>query len=231
MVWTAGNQPNPIVKNLGFETRGGAIACNATMRVRGADNIWALGDCAAVPDHLNRGSYHPPTAQHALRQAKTLAHNIAAVLDGRALKPFRFRAIGMLVVLGHQQAAAEIRGMKFSGFIAWLMWRGIYLFKLPGMEKKIRVLLDWGLDLFFPRDIVLTQVPRAAARPELVAEAGAIDEEATHLNLPLPGPPVDDRTIERIPVRRPALHGERELVARELQRNRVGADRGGWGGR
>jgi len=209
MVWTAGNQPNPLVKTLGFETRSGALACAANLRVLGASNVWALGDCASVPDALNRGTYHPPTAQHALRQAKTLARNIAAVLEGATPRPFRFRAIGMLVVLGHQQAAAEIRGLKFSGLVAWLMWRGIYLTKLPGLEKRIRVLLDWALELFFPRDIVLTQVPPAAARPGPADGHGAVDaapapvpDDARHLAW-------DDRTFERIPLRRARAHAPR----------------------
>ena len=85
-----------------------------------------------------------------------MAENIAAALRGKPLKEFRFRALGMLVALGHRTGAAEIRGWRFSGLLAWFMWRFIYLSKLPGMEKKVRVSLDWAIDLFFPRDIVLT---------------------------------------------------------------------------
>lgn len=161
LVWTAGNRPNPVVTTLGLEcTPGGAVACYPTMRVKGSSNVWALGDCAAVPNPEEGGAPYPPTAQHALRQGKTVARNIAAVLRGNPPTRFRFRTLGMLVVLGHQQAAAEIRGLKFSGLGAWLMWRGIYLSKLPGLDRKVRVLLDWVLDLFFPRDIVLTEVER-----------------------------------------------------------------------
>lgn len=169
LVWTAGNQPNPIMRTLGFEcTRGGAITCHPTLRVRGSRNVWAIGDCAAVPNPDEGGVAHPPTAQHALRQGKAVARNIAAVLRGSPPKRFRFRSLGMLVVLGHQQAAAEIRGFKFSGPVAWLMWRGIYLSKLPGLDRKVRVLLDWTLELFFPRDIVLTRVARGGHEPDML---------------------------------------------------------------
>ncbi len=159
-VWTAGNQPNPLLRTVDLpSTRGGAVDCHGTLRVKGSDNVWAVGDCASVPNPTEGGAAYPPTAQHALRQGKTVARNIAAVVQGRPPKRFRFSSLGMLVDLGHQQAAAEIRGFQFSGLVAWLMWRGIYLSKLPGLEKKIRVLLDWVLDLFFPRDLVLTQNP------------------------------------------------------------------------
>jgi NADH:ubiquinone reductase (H+-translocating) len=105
----------------------------------------------------------PPTAQFALREARTLAHNIHASLNGKPLKPFHFDALGALCVVGHHTACAELRvpfardkTVRFSGLLAWLMWRGIYLSKLPGLERKVRVLVDWVIELFFPRDIVQT---------------------------------------------------------------------------
>jgi NADH dehydrogenase len=91
-----------------------------------------------------------------MREGKAVADNIAAVLKGRRPKPFRFTTIGIFVALGHRTAAGEIRGRPFSGLSAWLLWRGIYLAKLPGLERRLRVLLDWSLDLVFPRDIVVT---------------------------------------------------------------------------
>jgi NADH dehydrogenase len=166
LVWTAGNQPSPLLATLACErSRAGAIVADEYMRVLGYANVWAIGDCAQIPDPENPGSFYPPTAQHALRQGKVLAGNIAATLGGRDLKPFRFRTIGLLVGLGHRTAAAEIRGRHFSGLAAWLMWRGIYWSKLPGAEKKLRVLFDWAIDLAFPRDIVLTG-PARPHRPE-----------------------------------------------------------------
>lgn len=162
MVWTAGNRPNPLIATLPFtRSRGGAVSCDATLQVTGSSHVWAVGDCAAVPDPDREGVLYPPTAQHALREGAAAARNIARMLRGRPLRPFRFTTLGTLVVLGHQQAAAEIRGLRFSGLLAWVLWRAIYLVKLPGLEKKLRVLLDWTLDMFFPRDIVLTEAPRA----------------------------------------------------------------------
>ncbi|RME47875.1 MAG: NAD(P)/FAD-dependent oxidoreductase, partial [Chloroflexi bacterium] len=157
LVWTAGNQPNPLLRELRCELDSrGAVIVDETLRVKDTTNVWAAGDCAhAVDPHTGRP--YPATAQHALRQGKVLADNIAAVLRGRPLKPFRFRTLGTLVALGHRTAVAEIRGWKFSGLLAWFMWRAVYWSKLPGAEKKIRVFLDWIIDLFFPRDIVQTK--------------------------------------------------------------------------
>ena len=157
LVWTAGNQPNPLLRALSCKkNRAGAVMVDDSLRVKGLANVWAVGDCAEIADPDRESQAYPLTAQHALREGKVLAENIAAVISGKPTKPFRFRAIGVLVGLGHRTAAAEIRGLRFSGLLAWLMWRSIYLSKLPGMEKKVRVSLDWAIDLFFPRDIVLT---------------------------------------------------------------------------
>jgi NADH dehydrogenase len=157
LVWTAGNRPNPLLQTVVCERdRTGAVLTDSTLRVQGLPNVWAVGDCAQIPNPDDEGRPYPPTAQHALRQGKVAAENIAAVMHGRSPRPFRFRLLGLLVGLGHRTAAAEIQGRRFSGLLAWFMWRGIYLSKLPGLEKKLRVLLDWTIDLFFPRDIVLT---------------------------------------------------------------------------
>jgi NADH dehydrogenase len=135
---------------------GRSILTGETLQVQGIANVWAIGDCAQIPDIYNEGQAYPPTAQHASREGKVVAENIMAVLLGKKPKPFHFKALGLLVALGHRTGAAELMGRRFSGLLAWFMWRSIYLSKLPGLEKKIRVLLDWTLDLFFTRDIVLT---------------------------------------------------------------------------
>ena len=169
IVWTAGNQPNPVLNLLPCErNRAGAVVAEETLQVKGFSNIWAVGDCAQIPDSARAGQSHPPTAQHAMREGKAAANNIAAALRHRPLKPFRFRALGLLIPLGHRTGVAEIRGLRFSGLLAWLMWRGVYLSLLPGLEKKARVLLDWLIDLFFPRDIVLTAVSGAQTLPEMI---------------------------------------------------------------
>jgi len=125
------------------------------LAVNSHPGIWALGDCAVVPD-AKTGRLCPPTAQFAIREARTLARNLSASIAGKRLRPFHFEALGTLCVVGHHTACAEIKGYKFSGFFAWLLWRGIYLSKLPGLERKVRVLSDWTIELFFPRDIVQT---------------------------------------------------------------------------
>jgi len=159
-VWTAGNRPSPLVDLLPRPSGDvGPLVTDAALRVTGLDGVWAVGDCARVPDPANAGKPCPPTAQHALRQGKTVADNIAAAIAGREPVEFRFRTLGVLVALGHRTAAADIRGRLFSGFAAWLLWRAVYLAKLPGIEKRIRVFLDWTLDLAFPRDIVVTSAP------------------------------------------------------------------------
>ncbi len=157
VVWTAGNRPHPLPAELGLPvSRAGAVLVDSTLQVEGRHDLWAVGDCARIPVPGLPDTWYPPTAQHALREGKAVAANIAAVLAGRAPKPFRFEAIGTLVALGHRTAVAEIRGRRFSGFLAWLLWRFVYWSKLPGLEKKLRVGLDWGIDLVFPRDIVIT---------------------------------------------------------------------------
>ena len=155
-IWTAGTAPNSLMQTLPVERdKRGAVIVDATLAVPGRPGIWALGDCALVPDVVT-GTTCPPTAQYALRQAYRLASNIHADLAGKPLKPFKFNLLGVLAVIGHQTACAEVKGFRFSGVFAWLMWRGIYLSKLPGLERKVRVLIDWIIELFFPRDIVQT---------------------------------------------------------------------------
>jgi NADH dehydrogenase len=177
-VWAAGTAPSPILARLDLpRTKTGKIDVDATMAVRGHPGLWAVGDSAAIPDVVT-GGLCPPTAQYALRQGKRLAQNIAAVVEGRATEPFRFKTLGLLAGLGRRSAVAEILGFRFSGLVAWWLFRTIYLMKLPGFERKLRVAIDWTLDLFFPRDTVYlrplhtTNGPAAAAlEPE--AEEGS----------------------------------------------------------
>jgi NADH dehydrogenase len=162
-VWTAGTAPNPLLKSVQLEKdKRGALVVESTLELPGCPGLWALGDCAAVVD-TKTGKPCPPTAQFALREAEVLAKNIRAALQGRPKQDFHFNSLGALCVVGHQTACAELtipfvqnRSLRFSGLFAWLMWRGIYLSKLPGLERKIRVLVDWTIELFFPRDIVQT---------------------------------------------------------------------------
>jgi NADH:ubiquinone reductase (H+-translocating) len=163
LAWTAGTAPNPLLKTLPVEQdKRGTVIVDSALRVIGNPGLWAVGDCAAVTDSKS-GKPCPPTAQFALRQAKTVAHNIHASLYGKPSTPFHFDSLGALCVVGHQTACAELtlpfarnKSVRFSGLLAWLMWRGVYLAKLPGLERKVRVLIDWVIELFFPRDIAQT---------------------------------------------------------------------------
>jgi NADH dehydrogenase len=163
LAWTAGTTPNPLLQTLPVErNKRGAVRVEGTMAVDGYPGVWAVGDCAEVPNAYD-GNASPPTAQFALRQATALAHNIHASVHGQPLKPFSFESLGVLCVVGHHTACAELtipfsggKTMHFAGLFAWLLWRGVYLSKLPGLDRKIRVLSDWVIELFFPRDIVQT---------------------------------------------------------------------------
>jgi len=130
----------------------GRIRANEYLQVPGFTGLWAAGDCAAVPDLTSNGFY-PPTAQHGMREALTAAKNIERITLGRPLKAFRYRTMGMLASIGHHTGVASMFGFKFSGFIAWWMWRSVYLAKLPRLAKKVRVMMAWTLDLLFGRDI------------------------------------------------------------------------------
>ena len=153
LVWTAGTVPSPIISSLPCPREHGRLLVNQFLRIPDWPNVWAVGDCAFVPDSRNPGKSHPPTAQHAIREGKVVAQNIAAVLSGRPLKSFSFRTIGLLASIGRRMGVARIFGFNFSGFFAWWMWRTVYLSKLPGLDKKVRVAFDWTLDLLFPKDV------------------------------------------------------------------------------
>jgi NADH dehydrogenase len=153
LVWTAGTVPSPLILSLPCPKERGRVVVNQFLRVPDWPEVWAVGDCAFVPDIRNPGKCHPPTAQHAMREGKLVAQNIAAVLSGRPLKSFSFKTIGLLASIGRRMGVAQIFGFNFSGFFAWWMWRTVYLSKLPGLDKKIRVAFDWTLDLLFPKDV------------------------------------------------------------------------------
>ena len=153
LVWTAGTVPSPLISSLPCTKERGRIRVNQFLRVSDWPDVWAVGDCAFVPDIRNPGQSHPPTAQHAIREGKVVARNIASALLGRPLRSFSFRTIGLLASIGRRTGVARIFGFNFSGFLAWWMWRTVYLSKLPGLDKKVRVAFDWTLDLLFPKDV------------------------------------------------------------------------------
>ena len=152
LIWTAGVKPSPVIAQLPCEKERGRLLVSEYLAVTGVPGLWAAGDCAAVPI-LNTENFHPPTAQHGLREGVTVAKNIEAIILDRSLKPFRFKMLGQLASIGHRTGVAMVFGIKFSGFIAWWFWRSVYLMKLPRLAKKLRVMASWTLDLFFGQEI------------------------------------------------------------------------------
>jgi NADH dehydrogenase len=184
IVWTAGTAPNPLVQTLPVDRdKRGAVIVDATLAVPQSPGLWAVGDCAAITD-AKTGQPCPPTAQFALREAETLAYNIHASIRGHALMPFHFDALGALCVVGHHTACAEIKGFRFSGLFAWFLWRGIYVAKLPSLERKARVMVDWIVELFFPRDIVQTlefDRPTTESMPPVVTPQSTRPEQPANM--------------------------------------------------
>ena len=154
LIWTAGVAPSPLIEALPLEKERGRIVVDETMAVPGQEGVWACGDCAAVPGP--QGKPYPPTAQHAVRQGMQAGRNIAAAVRGEPAKirPYRYEMLGQFAAIGRQRAVATLFGVRFSGFIAWLMWRGAYLLMLPRLERKVRVFLQWMLEICFARDTV-----------------------------------------------------------------------------
>ena len=160
LIWTAGTSPNLLLQDLPCKKERGRILAGETLEVPGWPGVWALGDCALVPDRRT-GSFHAPTAQHALREGRVAARNIAAAVRGARKRPFTFSTLGQLAAIGKRRGVARILGHNFSGFLAWWLWRTIYLLKLPRLEKKLRVMIDWTLDLIFEKDLVKYETSRS----------------------------------------------------------------------
>lgn len=169
IICTIGTQPNPLVSDSPLPKERGRIKVHADMSVPGFPRIWAIGDCAAVPN-AHDGKISPPTAQFADRQARQLARNISASLEGRPTKPFTFKPIGQLSTIGHNKAVAEMFGVKLSGFVAWLLWRGVYLLKIPTLARKTRLFLEWNWAMFFPPDIAHLDYRRTRKTPARVEQ-------------------------------------------------------------
>jgi NADH dehydrogenase len=153
LISTVPSSPNPLLMQLGLPTdKSGRLIADNMAQVEGAENIWALGDCARVP--TPDGEPSPPTAQFAIRQANILAHNIVSKIRGGEMKPFMFKELGRLGALGHRSAVAQVFGVNISGFLAWWMWRSIYLMKMPGWGRRFKIMVSWTLDLILPKDLV-----------------------------------------------------------------------------
>jgi NADH dehydrogenase len=152
VICTIGTAPNPLIAALPLPKQRGRIEVAPDMSVPAAPGVWAIGDCAAVPN-AHDGAVSPPTAQFAERQARQLAANLARKARGAATRPFKYRPAGQLAAIGHNKAVAELFGVKLAGFLAWLLWRGVYLLKIPTFGRKVRLYLEWNWAMFFPPDI------------------------------------------------------------------------------
>jgi NADH dehydrogenase len=153
LVWTAGVKPDPIGGRSGFPVdERGRVLVDEYLRVRGVEGAWAAGDNAAIPDVVSGGTA-PPTAQHAIREARRLGRNVVATIEGRPLQPFRHRNLGQLASLGRYKGAAKVLGVRFTGFPAWWLHRTYHIWMMPTLARKSRILADWTVGLLFPRDI------------------------------------------------------------------------------
>ncbi len=153
VIWTAGNRVSPVVADLPLpKARDGRLLVSEFFEVKGARDVYALGDNAAQTDPHN-GQMYVATAQVAIRQARAMARQLEAELTGRERKPFRFKLLGEMVPLSRRTAVADLRGIKLLGFPAWFLWKTVYMLKLPTLAARVRVVLDWTVELFFERDV------------------------------------------------------------------------------
>ena len=150
LVWTAGVRAHPLLSSLGLAVdERGRVIVDSALEVEGEENVWALGDGARVPNEATPGQFDPPTSQHALRQARRLAKNIARG-ERRA---YRYRMLGQVATLGRYKGIADVLGLRLTGFLGWFVTRTYHLYQLPLLTRKLRVVTDWTTSLFFRRDI------------------------------------------------------------------------------
>ncbi len=162
LISTVPSAPHPLLAALPCRKERGRIVTNEFLELPEFPGVWAVGDCARIVDHKS-GQPCPPTAQHAIRQAKCIATNIVATIRGTARRPFTYSSLGTVAALGHHSAVADILGVKVSGYLAWHLWRFFYFMKLPGLDRKLRVAIDWLLDVILPMDIVQLKIARSAS--------------------------------------------------------------------
>jgi NADH dehydrogenase len=157
LVWTGGISPDHLVRKLECDhDKAGRIIANNHLEILGFKDAFAIGDCASIKDPRT-GNAYPPTAQHALRQARVVANNLISLINGRSAagveKVFDYKTKGMMALIGKRNGVGILFGHKVHGFTAWWLWRSYYLGNLPTVEKKLRVIVDWFIDLFFKRDV------------------------------------------------------------------------------
>ncbi len=183
LVWTAGVKAHPVVGRFGLPLDAkGRARVGPTLQVDGRENVWAVGDCAGVPNEANAGQTDPPTSQHALRQARQLVKNLTALREGRPLAHYSFRSLGQVATLGRKEGIADFRGIRLRGLLGWLAARGVHLAQVPGASRRLGVVSDWALALFFPPNMVTYAGLMAAP----TIETSAAHPMAENLQLPTP---------------------------------------------
>jgi NADH dehydrogenase len=161
VVCTIGTRPNPLIEAMQLPTERGRIVVDGDLSVRNAPKVWAIGDCAYVPNAHDQ-SLAPPTAQFAVREARCLARNLVAVMRGGPTRPFRYCARGQMAAIGHLKGVADIFGVPLSGLPAWLLWRAYYLSQMPSVGRKVRIFVEWTWGMFFPTDITHLRFTRSS---------------------------------------------------------------------
>ncbi len=178
VIWTGGMAPNPLVEHLDTRRgRHGGVAVDHSLAVPGYPGVWAIGDCAEIPV-FGKPETYGPTAQNATREGVHVARNIVRVLNDEEPKPFSFRPVGELALVGKRSAVAEVFGLRFSGLLAWAMWRAVYLYKMPGAGKRVRVVINWMLDTAFGAEVVAElRAVRPAPPTSAVSDATPAPED------------------------------------------------------
>jgi len=152
VICTIGTRPNPLLETLGLPIERGRVVVRGDLSIENAPGVWAIGDCAQVPNARD-GRVAPPTAQFAVREAQCLARNLVAAVTHRPLEQFDYRARGSMAAIGHMKGVADIFGLPLWGLPAWLLWRAYYLSQMPTLGRKIRIFVEWTWGMFFPTDI------------------------------------------------------------------------------
>jgi NADH dehydrogenase len=176
IIISTGVKPSPLIADFPLaKDRRGRLLVDGTMRSTSHPFVWALGDCAAIPDPSVPEKFYPPLAQHAIREARLLADNILCALEGKPTQIFKYESKGTLASLGQFKGVGKVYKFKIKGFIAWWVWRSYYLMQMPRINRQIRIMLDWTITLFFKNDLVKMDVAcRPPAKPRR-----AVDEEET----------------------------------------------------
>lgn len=175
LIWTAGVTPANTIKRSVLRTERGRIVVNEYLEVPDFAGVFAVGDCASLQDP-STGRPYAPTAQIAESQAKTAAHNLYMLMRGGRGRKFDFRTRGQMAIIGKRAGIASVFGINISGFLAWFLWRSIYLAKIPNLEKRTRVLLDWTIDLFFDRDIARLRAVRRRSKGGEYKDLDEVDD-------------------------------------------------------